>query len=98
MLAGWVATSLLLLLAYQQCVRPQLRLWPGVVAHGNPAYNNVALTFDDGPYPLVTPLLDDTLTHYGAHGTFFLVGADAERYPELVARLVRHGHNPATIA
>jgi peptidoglycan/xylan/chitin deacetylase (PgdA/CDA1 family) len=52
----------------------------------------VALTFDDGPDPEYTPQLLDLLKSHGAKGTFFLVGENAEKHPELVARIHREGH------
>lgn len=45
----------------------------------------VALTFDDGPDPEITPRVLDLLRERGVRATFFLVGAKAERHPELCA-------------
>lgn len=50
------------------------------------------LTFDDGPHPEVTPVLLDLLAAHGAKATFFLLGANAERYPEVARRIVAEGH------
>lgn len=50
------------------------------------------LTFDDGPHPEHTPVLLDLLAAHGAKATFFLIGREAERYPEMVERIVREGH------
>jgi peptidoglycan/xylan/chitin deacetylase (PgdA/CDA1 family) len=52
----------------------------------------VALTFDDGPYPVWTPLLLDVLAEQHVRATFFLVGDDAEQYPLLTERIAREGH------
>jgi peptidoglycan-N-acetylglucosamine deacetylase len=52
----------------------------------------VALTFDDGPTPDLTPALVATLDRHSATATFFLHGSTAERRPEVVAELVRAGH------
>ncbi len=54
--------------------------------------NRIALTFDDGPHPVYTPEILDLLADYGIHATFFLIGENAERYPELIARIQREGH------
>jgi peptidoglycan/xylan/chitin deacetylase (PgdA/CDA1 family) len=54
-----------------------------------------ALTIDDGPHPLTTPLMLSVLHDYGVRATFFLVGEKAEEYPELVARIARGGHEIA---
>lgn len=53
---------------------------------------DIALTFDDGPDPVYTPKLLDLLKRYGAKGTFFVVGENAERYPEIIARIHEEGH------
>ncbi len=52
----------------------------------------IFLTFDDGPIPEVTPWVMDTLRQYNAKGTFFCVGENAVRYPELVTSLRQAGH------
>ncbi len=52
----------------------------------------VALTFDDGPHPVNTPKVLDILKEYGVKGTFFVTGNNAERYPELIKRIVKEGH------
>lgn len=52
----------------------------------------VALTFDDGPDPTWTPQVLDVLDHYGAKGTFFVLGAATAREPGLVRRMVGEGH------
>jgi peptidoglycan/xylan/chitin deacetylase (PgdA/CDA1 family) len=52
----------------------------------------VALTFDDGPDPVVTPKVLDRLAERGARATFFLVGRRAAACPELAAEIVRRGH------
>ena len=44
----------------------------------------IALTFDDGPHPSCTPLLLDGLKERGVKVTFFVIGLNVERYPELV--------------
>ena len=54
--------------------------------------NKIALTFDDGPHPQYTPLILDILKEYNVHATFFLIGENAERNPELVRRILREGH------
>ncbi|MEF3301660.1 polysaccharide deacetylase family protein [Paenibacillus sp. GYB003] len=54
--------------------------------------NQVALTFDDGPDPVYTPLLLDLLQKHKAKATFFVLGAKAERHPELIERMHREGH------
>jgi len=52
----------------------------------------VYLTFDDGPIPESTPFILDTLAHYGIKGTFFMVGDNVRKYPELYQRIMSEGH------
>ena len=52
----------------------------------------VALTFDDGPDPQVTPALLDVLDQYGAKASFFLIGERARAHPGLVREIARRGH------
>ena len=52
----------------------------------------VYLTFDDGPIPEATPWILDVLQRYGVKATFFMVGDNARKYPELHQRVVDEGH------
>lgn len=52
----------------------------------------IALTFDDGPDPRYTPVILDYLRRYDAKATFFVIGRNAERFPDLLRRVVREGH------
>lgn len=52
----------------------------------------VALTFDDGPHPVNTPKVLDILEQYDVKATFFVTGENAQKYPELVRRIVAEGH------
>jgi len=52
----------------------------------------IALTFDDGPHPIYTPRLLDGLKERGVPATFFLTGANAQLYPELVEQMKEDGH------
>ena len=55
----------------------------------------IALTFDDGPYPVYTPMLLDTLKDLRVPATFFLIGRDAIEWPELTRRIEAEGHEVA---
>ena len=55
----------------------------------------IALTFDDGPYPVTTPLLLQTLADLHVPATFFLIGRDAEQYPDLERAIAAGGHEIA---
>jgi peptidoglycan-N-acetylglucosamine deacetylase len=52
----------------------------------------IALTFDDGPDPEITPRVLDLLDVYKASASFFVIGDRAARYPALVREIVRRGH------
>src|SRR5262252_1603558 len=52
----------------------------------------VALSFDDGPNEPHTSRVLDILQHEHIHATFFLVGVNVRRYPDVAARIVRDGH------
>jgi peptidoglycan/xylan/chitin deacetylase (PgdA/CDA1 family) len=52
----------------------------------------VYLTFDDGPIPESTPFILDTLHRYGIKATFFMVGDNVRKYPELYRRIMDEGH------
>lgn len=52
----------------------------------------VSLTFDDGPTSLRTPQVLDILRESNVQATFFVIGKQAEQYPELLRRVVAEGH------
>ncbi len=52
----------------------------------------VYLTFDDGPIPEATPFILDILKEHGIKATFFMVGDNVRKYPELYRRVVAEGH------
>ncbi|WP_026671882.1 polysaccharide deacetylase family protein [Alkalihalobacterium bogoriense] len=63
-----------------------------VVLRGDTTQLQVALTFDDGPDPRFTPQVLDILNQYNVPATFFVMGARAEVYPDIVRRMVEEGH------
>jgi peptidoglycan-N-acetylglucosamine deacetylase len=56
---------------------------------------SIAITFDDGPHPDLTPRLLDMLKERGIKATFFVVGTNVEEYPAIVARMAAEGHEVA---
>lgn len=50
------------------------------------------LTFDDGPTPGVTPWVLDCLDNYNAKATFFCIGSNVEKYPEIYQSILAKGH------
>jgi peptidoglycan/xylan/chitin deacetylase (PgdA/CDA1 family) len=67
---------------------PNLRGLPADAA----GRGEVALTFDDGPNPEITPRVLDLLEAAGARATFFCIGRRVEEHPDLAAEIVRRGH------
>lgn len=59
------------------------------------AEGRACLTFDDGPDPAGTPAVLGALAAAGARATFFLVGEQVERHPELAAAVAERGHEVA---
>lgn len=57
-----------------------------------PVGNGVALTFDDGPDPDITPRVLDLLDDHQARATFFVIGRKAEQHPELAREIQSRGH------
>jgi len=55
-------------------------------------YMKIALTFDDGPHPRYTPKILDILEEYGVKATFFVVGVNAEYYPDTMEKIIEKGH------
>jgi peptidoglycan-N-acetylglucosamine deacetylase len=53
----------------------------------------LALTYDDGPSEILTPRLLDLLREKNAKATFFMLGNNAKRFPHIVDRVLREGHD-----
>ena len=68
------------------------RVFGSVLGELPPDGRRVSLTFDDGPNPEATPRILDSLAEQGVKATFFILGAHAERWPDLVLRISREGH------
>jgi len=73
--------------------RGRCRVLPRLAGIGR--LDHVALTFDDGPHPVSTPLVLDTLDNLGWHATFFCLGSEARRHPETLREIARRGHELA---
>jgi peptidoglycan-N-acetylglucosamine deacetylase len=57
------------------------------------ANNEIALTFDDGPDPEITPRVLDLLDAIGQKGSFYVVGERAKKYPLVIQDIVKRGHS-----
>ena len=62
------------------------------ICRGDRTMKAIALTFDDGPDPVRTPVVLDILKENHIKATFFLIGANIEKFPELVQRIHDEGH------
>ena len=80
--------SLLSSLALPISAKPQI-IYQSASKNGRA---RVALTFDDGPHPRYTSKILDILKEYGVVATFFVVGINAETYPDLIRRANEEGH------
>ena len=91
-LAALLANHLLLALAglLPRCklLGPNWTRLPAAAA----ARGEIALTFDDGPDPVVTPAVLALLDAHGVKATFFCVGTQAALHPEICHDIVRRGH------
>lgn len=52
----------------------------------------IYLTFDDGPHPVATPFVLDTLKKYNAKATFFCIGKNVAQHPDIYKRILLEGH------
>ena len=53
----------------------------------------IYLTFDDGPTPVVTEFVLDTLKKYQAKATFFCIGKNIDNHPKIFQRILNEGHS-----
>ena len=67
-------------------------LYPRATWRMDPGVKAVYLTFDDGPIPEATPFILDTLARFGVRATFFMVGDNVRKHPDLYRRVVAAGH------
>ncbi|MGZ8474013.1 MAG: polysaccharide deacetylase family protein, partial [Candidatus Deferrimicrobiaceae bacterium] len=71
---------------------PRIGFFLPIVGRGAPGEKGVALTFDDGPDPEVTPLLLDLLDRHSASATFFVTGERVARHPSILRDILSRGH------
>jgi peptidoglycan/xylan/chitin deacetylase (PgdA/CDA1 family) len=67
-------------------------MWRTPVWRINPSEKVIYLTFDDGPNPEVTPRVLDILDEFEAKATFFCVGENVMKYPEIFQEVKHRGH------
>lgn len=92
-MSGWIIGVVLILAALVYTLIPDLLLHRLGLGSWKRQYSGgVALTFDDGPNPEYTLALLDILKSNQAVATFFLVGENAAKYPEIVKEILTQGH------
>lgn len=69
------------------------RLYPERIWAFPHAKETVYLTFDDGPIPEVTPWVLDELKKHNAKATFFCIGENVKKHPEIFGRILSEGHS-----
>ena len=67
-------------------------LYPSLVWKKNTDQKKIWITFDDGPDKKATPFLVNILGKFNIKATFFIVGNQAKKYPELVKLIINNGH------
>jgi peptidoglycan/xylan/chitin deacetylase (PgdA/CDA1 family) len=72
-------------------VHPRAQLFGATICRTD-SPRKLAITFDDGPNPAITPKLLDLLERYNAPATFFLIGRYIRECPELVTEIAGRGH------
>lgn len=68
------------------------KLYPSLIWKQSAKERVIYLTFDDGPIPGLTPWVLSTLRKFGAKATFFCVGENVKKYPEIFKEIIEEGH------
>ena len=67
-------------------------IYPALVWHKSRDTRRIYLTFDDGPIPIVTPFVLNILKQYNARATFFCIGDNVNKHPDIYKQLIADGH------
>lgn len=67
-------------------------IYPHAIWRMDPSEKAVYLTFDDGPIPEATPYVLDVLAHFNIKATFFVVGDNVRKHPDIFQQVVEAGH------
>ncbi len=68
------------------------KIYKAAVWQLNGPGKTIYLSFDDGPHPQLTPFILDELKKYNARATFFCLGKNVAKYPEIYKRILEEGH------
>ncbi|WP_342646330.1 polysaccharide deacetylase family protein [Mucilaginibacter sp. CSA2-8R] len=69
------------------------KLYPQLVWNYNRTQPVIYLTFDDGPIPVVTPFVLKTLKEFDAKATFFCIGDNIKKHPDIFKQVQADGHS-----
>ncbi len=81
-----------ILMLFFGVVFTQLNLFVNHELAGDSRYNEIAISFDDGPNPEYTEQVLEKLSRYGIKATFFLIAQKAEKHTDIVKKIVEQGH------
>jgi peptidoglycan/xylan/chitin deacetylase (PgdA/CDA1 family) len=68
------------------------KIYPKLTWHIKTGKPSIFLTFDDGPIPIVTPLVLNILKKYNAKATFFCIGDNVNKHPDIFEQVKNEGH------
>jgi peptidoglycan/xylan/chitin deacetylase (PgdA/CDA1 family) len=68
------------------------KLYPQLTWDADKASRCIYLTFDDGPIPIVTPFVLNILKQYNAKATFFCIGDNIRKHPDIFKQIKADGH------
>nr|WP_067055049.1 polysaccharide deacetylase family protein [Mucilaginibacter sp. L294] len=68
------------------------KLYPNLIWDTKPGARCIYLTFDDGPIPIVTPFVLNILKKHNAKATFFCIGDNVRKHPDVFADVKKGGH------
>ncbi|TWR28397.1 polysaccharide deacetylase family protein [Mucilaginibacter achroorhodeus] len=69
------------------------KLYPQLIWNAEPGTRSIFLTFDDGPIPIVTPFVLNILKKYDAKATFFCIGDNVRKHPDIYKEVKKAGHS-----
>ena len=94
--ANWYAllflVSIYLLLLIAGVSRVGFEMFMEIENAGDARYNEIAISFDDGPHGEITPQVLEKLSRYGVKAAFFCIGKNVKKHPELLKEIHERGH------
>ncbi|GAB2835579.1 polysaccharide deacetylase family protein [Ferruginibacter profundus] len=68
------------------------RLFPGCIWDIKTKAKEIYISFDDGPHPVITPFVLAELKKYNAKATFFCIGDNVKKFPQVYQQVINEGH------